>query len=203
MYSIEDKIFRKICSKKKSWAFSAVDFRDIASRDAVRQALVRLYKKGNIRRVMTGIYDYPSYSDILKQHISPAISKVAEAIARKCGWNIHPSSDTALNILGISAQVPGRAVYYSDGSHREYMIGKTKLAFRHQFKRDMMVKYPETALLVQAVKGLLPGDISDEYLLKMKSYFSDDELNNISKDFKGMSGSVYDNIKHILGDKLG
>jgi len=203
MYSIEDKIFRKICSKKKSWAFSAIDFRDISSRDAIRQALVRLCKKGNIRRVKTGIYDYPPYSDILKQCISPSISKVANAIARKCDWNIHPSSDTALNILGISTQVPGRVVYYSDGPHRKYMIGKTKLILRHQLKRDMTVKYPETALLVQAIKGLLPGDISDNYLLKMKSHFSDDELNNISKDFKGLSGSVYDNIKHILGDKIG
>jgi len=203
MYSIEDKIFRKICSKKKSWAFSAVDFRDIASRDAVRQALVRLHKKGNIRRIITGIYDYPSYSNVLKQYISPNISKVADAIARRCGWSIHPSSDIALNIIGISTQVPSKVVYYSDGPHRGYVIGKTKLTFRRRLKRDIAVKYPETALLVQAIKGLLPGDIKDDCLVKMKSYFSDDELSNISKDLKSVTGIVYDKIKHLLGDSFG
>lgn len=203
MYSIEDKIFRKICSKKKSWVFSAVDFRDIALRDAVRQALVRLHKKGNIRRIITGIYDYPSYSNVLKQYISPNISKVADAIARRCGWNIHPSSDIALNILGISTQVPSKVVYYSDGPHRDYVIGKIKLTFRRRLKRDIAVKYSETALLVQAIKGLLPGDIKDDCLAKMKSYFSDDELSNISKDLKSVTGIVYDKIKHLLGDSFG
>ena len=38
-----------------------------------------------IRRVIRGIYDYPKFSDLLRQPLSPDIDQVAEALARKFG----------------------------------------------------------------------------------------------------------------------
>lgn len=41
------------------------------------------------------------------------------------------SGNTALNILHISTQVPNVWEYVSDGTYRDYMIGKVPLKFRH------------------------------------------------------------------------
>ena len=47
--------------------------------------------------------------------MSPDIDQVATAMARKFRWRIQPGGAPALNYLGLSTQVPARAVYLSDG----------------------------------------------------------------------------------------
>jgi integrase len=69
-----------------------------------------------------GIYDYPRFSKLLDQSLSPDIDQVARALARKFRWCIQPTGATALNFLGLSTQVPARAVYLSDGPDRVYQI---------------------------------------------------------------------------------
>jgi len=68
-------------------------------------ALSGLAKKGVIRRVIRGIYDYPRYSELLKQEMAPDIHKVAQALARKFGWRIQPGSAAAANIVGQSTRL--------------------------------------------------------------------------------------------------
>lgn len=47
-------------------AFSALDFLDIAEANSVSQALFRIEKNGEIRRVLNGIYDKPAYSELIQ-----------------------------------------------------------------------------------------------------------------------------------------
>ncbi len=68
-----------------------------------------------IRRVIRGIYDYPKFSNLLGQQLSPDLDQVAAALARKFGWHIQVTGPSALNLLGLSTQVPGRIIYASDG----------------------------------------------------------------------------------------
>lgn len=88
-----------------------------------------LCKAGRIRHVCRGVYDHPPFSDLLQQPLCPDIDQVAHALGRKFNWRIQPSGVAALNMLGLSTQVPGRWVYLSDGPNREYAIGKTLLVF--------------------------------------------------------------------------
>jgi Family of unknown function (DUF6088) len=91
---------------------------DLGGRPTVDSGLHRLEKRGAIRRVIRGIYDYPRFSKLLDQSLSPDIDQIAGALARKFRWRIQPSGATALNFLGLSTQVPARAVYLSDGPDR-------------------------------------------------------------------------------------
>ncbi|MBN1981875.1 MAG: hypothetical protein JW795_10100 [Chitinivibrionales bacterium] len=56
---------------------------------------------------MRGVYDYPKIGTLIAGLLGLDIDQVAHAIARKHGWTIKPSGETALNILGLSTQVPG------------------------------------------------------------------------------------------------
>lgn len=79
-----------------------------------------LEKRREIRRIIRGIYDYPRFSKLLHQNLSPDIDPVARALARKFRWRIRPSGATALNFLGLSTQAPARAAYL--------WMGQTELA---------------------------------------------------------------------------
>ncbi len=69
-------------------------------------------------------------------------------------WRIQLSGDAALNLLGLSTQVPGCWIYLSDGPGRKYEIGKHSLVFKKPALRDVGFKYRESGLMVQALKAL-------------------------------------------------
>ena len=77
-YQIE--IEKRIENSGSGYAFSAIDFIDIAGTDPTNKALSRLGESGTIRRVIKGIYDKPSYSKLLGEYSAPNIEKVAEAM---------------------------------------------------------------------------------------------------------------------------
>ena len=60
---------------------------------------------------MRGVCDYPRFSKLLAVTLDADIVKVAQALARKFGWNIQVSGNTVLNILGLFTQVPGTYIY--------------------------------------------------------------------------------------------
>lgn len=89
---------------------------------------------------------------MLGQWVSPDLKQVAQALARKFGWRIQPSGDTALNFLGLSTQIAGKIIYFSDGPHREYIVGKQSLIYKKTLLKHASLRYPESALIVQALR---------------------------------------------------
>src|SRR5690606_27643572 len=104
--------------------------------------------QGRIRRIAHGMYDYPGYSDLLKKELSPDIDQVASAYARKFNWRIEVSGETALNLLGLSTQVPASYVYLSDGPNRSYEVMGQTLRFKKSALKNIGFKYRESTLLV-------------------------------------------------------
>ncbi len=202
MQSIGNKIYKRICLKGHNWSFSDNDFGDIGSGGSVRIELFRLAKAGKIRRVIRGIYDYPKFSKLLGQPAAPDLTQVAQALARKFGWRIHPSGDTALNFLGLSTQVPGNIVYLSDGPNREYVVGKQKILFQKILLKQVALRYPQSALVVQALEALKQDRFNSQVANKIRAHFNDPMLKKILLDTRSVKGWIYDCIRVIcLGDK--
>ena len=143
-------------------AFSASDFLDIADANSVSQALFRLEKDGEIRRVINGVYDKPAYSQLIQEYGVPRIDKIAEALARRFNWNIAPSGDTALNLLHVSTQVPNAWEYVSDGPYRNYVIGETPLRFKHVMPREINGYSAITVMMIQAIRAIGKGNMTQE-----------------------------------------
>lgn len=106
MKSIENKCSSRIYGNGKGWAFSKIDFLDLGGDADIRKSLSELATKGTIRRVLRGVYDYPQISKLLNTEMGPDLEQVAHALARRSGWRLQPSENTALNLLGLSTQVP-------------------------------------------------------------------------------------------------
>jgi hypothetical protein len=115
MQAIEQKILSRVYWRGIGWAFTKINFVADFGEVNIHQSLSTLARAGTIRRVCHGVYDYPRFSELLGQALSPDVEQVAQALARKFNWRIQPSGDAALNLLGLSTQVPARWVYLSDG----------------------------------------------------------------------------------------
>ena len=57
--SVPDRIMRRVRAGGRGGVFTPSDFLDVAGRASVDQALSRLAKRGKLRRLARGLYDYP------------------------------------------------------------------------------------------------------------------------------------------------
>jgi uncharacterized protein DUF6088 len=201
MQPIEKKVNNKIYGHGRGWAFSKNDFADLGNTDTIKKALLRLCEKGRIRRAMRGLYDYPKHSKLLGQLLSPDIDQVAHGLARKFGWRIRISGNAALNVLGLSTQVPTKYLYHCDGKSKIYHIGNIELRFKRTELKDIGLKYPESELLVQAIKALGKKSLTEEEKQKIRDYFSANKHARILKDTQYTTSWVYEIIKSIFQDK--
>ena len=195
--SVASKVLSRIYGRGRGWAFSASDFvMDFGSQN-LDQALSQLAKDGKIRRVCRGLYDYPGYSKLLQQELSPDCDQAAHALARKFRWRIQPSGESALNLLGLTTQVPAKFIYHSDGPDRQYQVGNYTLAFKNTPLKDIGFKYPESGLVVQALKALGKEHIDEHALNIIRQHLDPAIRPRLMKDTAPVTGWVYDHIKAI------
>ncbi len=195
----QKQIEERICNSPRGTIFLTSDFTDLASSDAANKALLRLEEAGLVRRILFGVYEYPEYNDFLGEYIEPAPDKVAHALARKFGWTIVPGGDTALNMLGLSAQVPAVWLYVSDGTYREYSYGHTIIKFKRTTNKEISKISYKTALVIQAIKALGKEAVTTEIISKIKSSTTNEEKNLMFTEAKYATSWIYDIIKEICG----
>ncbi len=197
MQSIENKVFSRISGRGRGWAFTKVDFVAEFGAGNIHTALSSLAGAGKIRRVCHGVYDYPRQSELLRKVLSPDIDQVAQALARKFNWRIQPTGDTALNLLGLSTQVPSRWAYLSDGPSREYAVGDQTLAFIKSGLKERSFKYRESALVVQAIKTLGKEHVDETVIEKVRHQLDRETCTRILRDTRAVTGWIYQIIKQV------
>jgi hypothetical protein len=198
--SVEDGILSKIRGRRRGWVFSQTDFAPLASRGAIDIALHRMAAAGTIRRIARGLYDYPRYSKLLDRQMSPDIDQAASALARKFGWRIRPSGPAALNILGLSTQVPAQYVYLSDGPGRSYQINGTTLTFKHAALKEAGFRHRESALIVQALKSLGPKQVTPKTIAGIRARLKPKLRRAILANTSTATGWVYAAIRKICAE---
>lgn len=160
-----------------------------------------LEKKGTIRRILPGIYDYPRYSETLQEFVVPDMYGVAKALARKYDWKIYPDGDTVLNYLGLSTQMVAQAIFFSDGPTKKYTIDGMVLEFRHKTLVEAKLRRESSMLVVQAMKAIGEKQITEEFLKKLSTKYSADEWQKIKSDTGKVAEWIQNRIIYIA-DRL-
>jgi hypothetical protein len=195
--SLEERIVRSVSSHGFAWAFSSKDFAHFGSRAGIDIALHRLAEKGTIRRVCRGIYDLQKHSVLLGQPLSPDLDAVANAIARKFGWRIQINGASALSLMGLSQQVPGRIVYASDGPSREFKVGKSSISFKHTPPKDAGFDYRESAIIVQGLKSLGSDRVTTMTIEAMRRWLDPRLRKKVMRDTQVTTGWIHAAIAKI------
>jgi len=172
MKSIESQILDRISSQGYGWTFSAKDFINLGSREAIDIGLHRIEKKKIIRRVIRGIYDYPKKGKLTGGLISPDPFTVAQTIARRNNWKIIPNGETALNVLGLSTQMPVAFIFFSNGQNRSYQLGKFEIIFKHKIAKDFFKTSDIEDLIIQSIKTLGKDGIDNTKIRIMRKKLS-------------------------------
>lgn len=197
MSSYTEKISNKINSFDSHKVFFANDFLDIASNATVRQILKRLADEDKIKRVIDGFYYNPKYSELIGEYEAVSIHELALAIARKYNWNIAPYNSTALNLLGLSTQVPTHYKYISSGRYKEYKIGDTILEFKKVNPGEIANMSLKTATAIQAIKSLGKEDITSEVIQKIRENLTEKERKDLINESKSVPAWIYEVIREI------
>lgn len=197
MSSYMEIISDKINSFDSHKVFFANDFLDIASNATVRQILKRLADEDKIKRVIDGFYYNPSYSELIGEFEAVSIHELAIAIARKYNWNIAPYNSTALNLLGLSTQVPTHYKYISSGRYKEYKIGDTILEFKKVNPGEIANMSLKTATVIQAIKSLGKENITNEVIQKIRENLTEKERINLMNESKSVPAWIYEVIREI------
>ena len=181
--------------------FVSTDFTDITDKKTVNMGLIRLADEGLIKKILFGVYYKPEFSKLLGEAVAPSPNKVAHALARNFGWTIVPCGDTALNILGLSSQVPSQWVYVSDGAYKEYTFDNTTIKFKRTTNKEISKVSYKTALTIQALKALGKENITEQVILRLKKILTDEEKEKMLAESKSATSWVLELIKVICKDE--
>lgn len=171
MNSTDNAVRERILGLEQGAIFFPSDFDDIASDTAVRQMLSRMVKRGEIIRVSRGIYCYPrSNSALGLDIIPPSAEDIAQRVAERDKVKIIPTGDQALNQLGLSSQVPGNAVYITNGARKKISLGKGhSIVFRESNEFRLFDFESKVMMLaVSAMRSIGEDKITDDILLAIK-----------------------------------
>lgn len=179
--SIDARILAAIRKRGRGSTFVPTDFLKLGSRTAVDTALHRLTRSGVIRRLARGIYDYPKEHSVLGP-LQPSADAIAHAIAGRDCTRLQPAGAYAANALGLTEQVPAKAVFLTDGPSRTVKIGATTIQLRQTTARNMATAGRLSGLLIQALRELGKDHITQERIDHLKRTLPMERRQELLKD---------------------
>lgn len=175
MTVLADKIMKRVRGHGRgTWVCSAKDFLDLGNRAAVDQALSRLQRRGIMRRVRRGLYDWPRSSRVLNRSAPTDVAAGVAAIARRDGIRVMPNGIVAAHGLGLTNAVPAKAEYWTDGASRTVQLGHRTVRLKHMNPNLMKWVDRPAAPVVSALAWLGPTLSSDSVIVdRLRRQLSD------------------------------
>lgn len=192
MQSIDDKILARIHGKGRGCVFFPTNFTSLGEGKSVLKALERLVNKGAIIRVSRGIYCYPRVDKRWGLGVQrPTYDEIAQAIARRDKARIAPTGAQALNMLGLSEQVPMNAVYLTDGSARKIRLdGDRGILFRHTAPRNLAFSNNLAMLITFALKEIGADKVTADQERAIACLLQNETKEDVMADLALMPGWI-------------
>ena len=203
MTPIADKIMKSMSRRGRGkWVCTPKDFLGLGSREAVDQALSRLVKAGQLRRVGHGLYDMPRMSDVLKRPAPVDWDAAIAALRRRDGVRIIPDGLMAASQIGLTTAVPAKASYLTDGSTRTLKIDGRTVRFRHASPSVMQWAGRPSAPVAQALRWLGPDKATDRQIIStLRLRLPDHVKRDLVKNSMGLPGWALPLVRSIAADQ--
>lgn len=181
--SIENRLLQKIKKARRGSLFFTEDFLGFGNAKAVSKSLERLAKTSQLTRIARGIYARLQQDPILGE-IKPNTESIAKAIAKRDKARIVPTGSLALNMLGLSTQVPMNVVYLTDGVARKITIGKRKIIFKKSSPKNLSAIGKISSLCIQALKEIGKDQITEQEKSILISHLAKEEEHRLLHDMR-------------------
>ena len=161
--------------------------------------LAELTQEGVLVKLAQGIYAKPRRSRF--GFVLPSVDKIAQAIAARDNAEVLPSGMTALNVLGLSSQVPMKYSYLTTGSERTIKLENQEIRLKRGVPKNFCYKTKLIALLVQALKALKQQNVGQEEIQTIRSLISKEpDKTTLAKDVDMMPIWMKRIVKPMLLD---
>ena len=200
MGTVKRKILTRMKEGDAGKAYSPKDFLDLGSRGSVDVALSQLVDAGSIRRIIRGLYDYPRTGKLISGPLSPDLNEAARAIARKNGWRILATGAHAANTLGLSTQVPAKAVYLSDGPTRSFKLGRRTIQFKHAEPKTLGAASEVNGLVIQALRYTGKHAVTDAMVSRIARVLSRPDRETLLADTQYSTDWIHEVAKAIVAE---
>lgn len=197
--TVQEKLLARMRRLDSGKVHTSKDFLNFGSRAAVDQALSRLAQHGAIKRLGRGLYYLPRVNPTLGIELVPDMDEVAQALGRKTGSRVVPSGAVAANRLGLSTQVPAKAVYLTDGRTRTVRVGNVVLVLKHAPPKDLPWGHPMSALVFQGLRYLGKDAIGEETISRLRRRLSPAECRELLNDARYVTDWVAEAVRKVCG----
>lgn len=199
--SVYDKLRRQIEKRLPGAVFVTREFLELGSRAAVDEALSRLAREGVIRRLGRGLYDFPRLHPVFGP-VPADPDQIAAALARKTGSRLQSAGGQAANALGLSTQVPARAVYLTDGRRRSVQVGGQTIELRHAAPRSLACAGSRVGTVIQALRYLGPNQIDEKTIEHLCNLLTAREKSGLRLEASSVPGWLVPTLQEIARSEV-
>jgi hypothetical protein len=178
--SISRKINNLVSRAAPGNVLTTHDVMRFGSRAAADNTLSRLVKAGRLARLGPGMYYVPKVSRRLGP-LSPSTDQIARAMGRRTGCVVQPIGAAAANALGLSSQVPARAVYITNGKSRRRRIGSAVIELRHAAPKTLAGAGTKAGSVLHALRYLGKRGVTSDVLTRLNSQLTDADRRQLRK----------------------
>ncbi|MGZ9432136.1 DUF6088 family protein [Mycoplasma sp. 613B] len=189
------KQIEEIMYKNRGQIFTVSDFLNLASVNTIKSALLRLKNKGKIQHLMRGFFVYPNYIRLLDEYSLPSPIELAEKIAKKYDFILTPTGNTALNMTGISTQVPNVCLFLTNWNYKKYKYKNWDIVFKKTSNNLINGFNLYQNLVIQSIKTLGPN-ISEENIEILKNFKNKNKVHFTDK-IKKLPNWIFNIIQKI------
>lgn len=179
--TVQNQVLSRLRQGAAGRVYVSRDFLDLGARAATDQALSRLSRNGQLRRLARGVYHYPKRNDRLGIDVPPDADAVVSAFARKNGSRWIPSGALAANRLGLSTQVPAKPVYLTDGPPHDIKLGQLVIQIKHVARRQLAAS-SLSAMVFQALQHIGQDRIDTRIVQVLRRNLTSDQRQALVQD---------------------
>lgn len=195
--TLTQQLKNEINNNYKDSLFTIKDFLNLGKYDTIKRLLIRFEKENYINRVIDGIYHKPKYSKLTNELVPINPNDLANKIADMYSWKIAPTGNFALNLIGLSEQVPTNYEYLSTGPYRSYHYGNKTIKFNNTRSNEINDLDDDIILIINAIKAIGKENINEKTIKKLRKYIEVNKCQDILNQTSKITNWVYEVIKEV------
>ena len=177
MQTLAKQVLEHAAALAEGTPLVAKELLHLGARTAVDQVLSRLLRRGALLRAGRGVYVLPIESRFGTR--APSVVKMVEGLANQRGETIVSHGAAAANALGLTTQVPMRAIYLTSGPSRRLKLGVQTVEFRHAPVWQLIFPGRAAGEVVRALAWLGP-EKAGEAIRKLRAKLPPSELKEVA-----------------------
>ena len=130
----------------------------------------------------------------------PSPDAIAKAIAGREQARLQPTGAYAANLLGLSEQVPAKAVFLTDAFSRTVQIGSMTIQLRRTTPRNMATAGRLSGLVIQALRHLGKAHVTPSRIAHLKTTIPAGKRRALIRDIESAPAWMHSILRTIAED---